>query len=226
MGLDSIVGEEVASAFGSFLPSHEIAILRSNLVKVMDEQLEKTATMDNVDRMAAMAASSSSLMLKFFTRPGAPERPPSYDVLNAISKFQSSVASQSSVLMDELRKAYLSDEHGPAPASPYLGRTKAIYEYIRIDLGVRTHGYENLSNFANGLGVDDVTIGQNISRIFEVCHLSLLSIDWADQGCAGYPGRENAVHCRFSFLIVTLSCGLTPLVDTLNYVLPLRQCRM
>ena len=151
MDLDSIVGEELTSAFGSFLPCHEIAILRSNLVKVMDEQLEKTATMDNADRMTAVAASSSSLLLNFFTGPSAPRRLQSYDVLNAISKFQSSVASQSTALMDGLRKAYISGEHGPAPASPYLGRTKAIYEFIRIDLGVHTHGTENLNNSDNGL---------------------------------------------------------------------------
>jgi phenylalanine ammonia-lyase len=172
IGLDSIVDEELTAAFGSFLPSHEIAILRSSLVRVMDEQLNKTTTMDNIDRMTATVASSSSVLLKFFTGPGATIYPPSSDVLSAISKFQSSVASQSAALMDGLRKACLSGEHGPAPASPYLGRTKAIYEFIRKDLGIRMHGSENLSNFANGLGVDDVTIGQNISRIFEVCRSS------------------------------------------------------
>ena len=172
IGLDSIVDEELTSVFGSFLPSHEIAILRSNLARVMDEQLNKTTTMDNIDRMTSMVSSSSSVMLTFFTGPGATKCSPSCDVLSAISKFQSSVASQSTALMDGLRKACLLGEHGPAPASLYLGRTKPIYEFIRKDLGIRMHGSENLSNFANGLGVDDVTIGQNISRIFEVYRLS------------------------------------------------------
>ncbi|KAF8624087.1 hypothetical protein AX14_011832 [Amanita brunnescens Koide BX004] len=64
--------------------------------------------------MTAMVNNSESSL---FVGPGAPES-----------------------LMDGLGKAYLSGEHGPALASPYLGRSKIIYEFIRTDLGVRTHG--------------------------------------------------------------------------------------
>jgi phenylalanine ammonia-lyase len=42
-----------------------------------------------------------------------------------------------------------------------------IYQFVRITLGVKMHGVENHSTFANGLGLDDVTIGQNISLIQE-----------------------------------------------------------
>ncbi|KAK2463218.1 hypothetical protein APHAL10511_004873 [Amanita phalloides] len=167
LGLESIIDEELTSAFGSFLTPHQIAVLRRDMVRVMEEQLDKTTTMDNFDRMSAMASSSSSVILKFFAGPGALAVSPSCDILNVILKFQSSVASQSASLMDGLRKACLSGEHGSAPASPYLGKTKAVYEFIRKDLGVRIHGLENLNNFVNGLGVEDVNIGQNISRIFE-----------------------------------------------------------
>jgi len=36
-----------------------------------------------------------------------------------------------------------------------------------VTLGIKMHGIENLNYFANGLGVDDLTMGQNISLIHE-----------------------------------------------------------
>lgn len=195
MRLSSIVEAELTSAFSSFVTSEQFDSLRRSVVRTMEEQLDKTTIMDNVDRMNTIASSSSSVLLKFFTGPGAPALPSSCNFLNITSTFQSSVASQSAVLMDGLRKAYLSGEHGPAPASPYLGKTRPVYEYIRKDLGVRMHGSENYSNFTN---VEDVTIGQNISRVFEVCHLSFV-VNLAHPSCSGHSGWENAIHHRLSF---------------------------
>lgn len=43
-----------------------------------------------------------------------------------------------------------------------------MYEFVRITLGIRMHGSENYNRFANGLGIEDVTIGQNVSLIHEV----------------------------------------------------------
>ena len=71
-------------------------------------------------------------------------------------------------LLEQLRRAYLSGERGAAPAAAYLGKTRPFYEFVRVELGVRMHGAENLDRFANGMGVDDVTIGQKISVINEV----------------------------------------------------------
>lgn len=42
-----------------------------------------------------------------------------------------------------------------------------VYQYIRTTLGVKMHGHENNTVFANGLGGDDVSIGENISAIQE-----------------------------------------------------------
>ncbi|KAF8630656.1 hypothetical protein AX15_002806 [Amanita polypyramis BW_CC] len=167
LGLNSIVEVELRSTFNSFLTSQQFDSLRRSVTRIMEGQLDKTTIMDNVDRMSNMTSSSSSILLKFFTGPGAPVLPPSCNFLDTISIFQSSITSQSIALMDGLRKAYLSGEYGPAPASPCLGKTRPVYEYIRKDLGVRMHGSENYSNFANGSGVENGTIGQNISRIFE-----------------------------------------------------------
>ncbi|KAJ3513420.1 hypothetical protein NLJ89_g2951 [Agrocybe chaxingu] len=63
--------------------------------------------------------------------------------------------------------AYLSGARGPAPASRYLNKTCPVYEFVRLTLGIRMHGSENYHHFVNGLGVEDVTVGQNISLIHE-----------------------------------------------------------
>ncbi|KAF8867997.1 L-Aspartase-like protein [Gymnopilus junonius] len=53
------------------------------------------------------------------------------------------------------------------PAAAELRKTMLIYKYIRKDLGIKMHGGENYVQFANGTGVEDVTIGYNISKIYE-----------------------------------------------------------
>jgi phenylalanine ammonia-lyase len=122
--------------------------------------------MDAEDQMREVAASSSTLLLKFFTNPefdGAAS-----SALAAVPGFQSRVAERGATLLHALRGEFLSGERGRAPASMYLGKTGPLYEFIRVKLNIKLHGIENYSGFANGLGVDDVTIGQNITAIHEV----------------------------------------------------------
>ncbi len=42
-----------------------------------------------------------------------------------------------------------------------------MYEFVRVTLGIRMHGSENYHHFENGLGVEDVTVGENVSLIHE-----------------------------------------------------------
>ncbi|KAF8633317.1 hypothetical protein AX17_004490 [Amanita inopinata Kibby_2008] len=166
LGSEAIVQEESSSAFASFLSEEEFKSLQRRVTEAMQSQFEKSSTMDNVDRMSDIASSLMPVVFRYFTGPGAPKTS-SGDILGSMSTFQSRVATRLSVCMDELRRAYLFGERGTAPASSYLGKARLVYEFIRTNLGIRMHGYENYSMFTNGLGVDDVTIGQNISRIFE-----------------------------------------------------------
>ncbi|KAM6502211.1 phenylalanine ammonium lyase [Amanita muscaria] len=166
-GLDIIIREELRSSFGSFLSSEQMEKLQQNLTSAFEDHLDKTTTMDNTDRMTTMAATSSSVLLQFFTDSGASVPPSSCDLLSSVASFQSSMATRSSVLMDDLRKEYIFGDRGPTPASQYIGKTRPVYQFIRTTIGVRMHGSENYNKFYNGLGVEDVTIGQNISRIYE-----------------------------------------------------------
>ncbi|KAG7440004.1 phenylalanine ammonia-lyase [Guyanagaster necrorhizus] len=158
-GLQAILSEELAAILTSQLSSQEIKISISSMSETVQNTLDKTSTMDAVDQMKEVATACIPALIEAVPRTN--------DALSTISQFRTNVSSKATKLMGELRSSYLSGRRGSAPASPYLGKTRAVYEYIRITLGVRMHGAENFSHFSNGLGVDDVTIGQNITTIFE-----------------------------------------------------------
>lgn len=165
-GLHKIVSEEMES-FAYFLQGDEKSKLTSKIYKAMHDAHDSTSTMDAQARMQKIAASSTIILLEYLTG-AAFNRPEAAGLaLTAIPDFRSRVATRANVLLDVLRQEYLSGERGPAPASKYLNRTRPVYEYVRNELGIRMHGSENYSRFENGLGVDDVTIGQNISLIHE-----------------------------------------------------------
>ncbi|KAJ6625560.1 phenylalanine ammonia-lyase [Mycena sp. CBHHK59/15] len=161
-GLCAIVRQELNASFGPSLCHSKLVLSVCNAMK---STLERTSTMDIVDQMREAASSSSTLLLSFFTSPEfeSSQGP----ALVAIPGFQASVALRGTKLLDQLRGEFLSGKRGASPASLYLGNTRAVYEFIRVKLGINMHGTENYSGFANGLGVDDVTIGQNISLIYE-----------------------------------------------------------
>lgn len=169
-GLAAIATEELARSFGSGLSESEHEYLTRAVLKGMQETLENTSTMDATDRMNKVAASSTTTILDFFTGPGFTDASSAGAALTAIPTFRAQVAGRATALLEGLRRDYLSGAKGAAPASGYLNKTRPVYEFVRVTLGVRMHGSENLSGFANGLGEDDVTIGQNISLIHEVSY--------------------------------------------------------
>jgi len=134
----------------------------------MKATLEKTNTMDNVDQMRATTAATTTIFVDFFACSEFTDTSLASYAVISISQFRSQVASRAVNLLDQLRRDYLSGERGLAPAGSYLGKTRLLYEFVRVTLGVRMHGSENYARFVNGLGVEDVSIGQNISRIYEV----------------------------------------------------------
>ncbi|KAF8910396.1 L-Aspartase-like protein [Mucidula mucida] len=161
-GLRDILADELSKLFSTHLSSEEVDLLHSSLVATGQRTLDRTSTMDAVDQMKELTASFTPILVEAFTCTRVIN-----DALSAIPRFRQNVAARANSLLDGLRKSYLSGERGAAPASSLLGKTRAVYEYIRISLGVRMHGAENYRRFPNGLGVDDQTIGQNISIIYE-----------------------------------------------------------
>jgi len=157
-----IVEEELFAHFGDKLGGYKSSI-NQDILKIMLLTLDSTTTMDAGPRMTKVAGASVPILVDYFTTD--PSADPA--ALTAIPAFRASVASRATALLVSLRKEYLSGARGQAPASSYLNKTRPIYEFVRLSLGIRMHGSENESVFANGLGVEDVTIGQNVSLIHE-----------------------------------------------------------
>ncbi|KAF5367517.1 hypothetical protein D9758_003626 [Tetrapyrgos nigripes] len=161
-GLKTILSEEFKSAFGSAFDSKEDSIV-DRLFHLAAQTLDKTSNMDAVDQMTAVASSSVSTLVELFTSQPNDQLT---SLCGSIPQFRSSVSSRLTDLMNKLRRCYLSGERGPTPASPYLGKTRVVYEYIRVALGIKMHGETNFAGFSAEPGENE-SIGQNISLIYE-----------------------------------------------------------
>ncbi|PCH35629.1 phenylalanine ammonia-lyase [Wolfiporia cocos MD-104 SS10] len=160
-GIQAIVNEELARFAGAALADADQAALTAPVWTAMGHALEATSTMDAEPRMHRVASAGMGAIVDFCVARGAAA------ALGGLSAYRDRVAERSAALLVSLREAYLTGERGQAPASRFLGKTRAVYEFVRVTLGVRMHGLENLHGFAAGPGVEDSTLGQNISLIHE-----------------------------------------------------------
>ena len=195
-GLDTIALEELATQFGSHLTPSELAVLTSKVVSAVHANIETTGTMDAAPRFVTAAAASTIPLVDFFS--SSPSSPPT--AFAGIMSFRTQFAARSTALVEKLRTEYLTGLRGPAPASPYLNKTKGVYEYIRLGLGIKMHGEVNLNAFAPG--IEEQSIGQNVSLIHEVSLLPLHLLDsFPMLFFVGYSGWQDARHRCCSFLL-------------------------
>ncbi|KAF8176545.1 L-Aspartase-like protein [Pholiota molesta] len=166
-GLTKVVAEEFTEAFGAFLSGDASRPVLSNVAATMHDTFDGSATMDARERMQKVAASSTTTLLDFFTGPSFADSSLVGAALTSIPTFRSRVADRLYTLLDGLRRDYLSGARGPAPASAYLNKSRSVYEFVRLTLGIRMYGSENYHRFENGVGVEDQTVGQNVSLIHE-----------------------------------------------------------
>lgn len=163
VGHYNIVREQLSRFFGPHLTLPQLEQLLAIISRAIDRSLENTSTMDVGPRMKTVAASTTTPIVDFCSA-----NPSLLPALVHIVEFRTEVAERMTSLMERLRREYLGGEKGPTPASPYLGKTRPVYEFVRVTLGVKMHGSENLNTFAAGPGVEEGTIGQSISLIHEV----------------------------------------------------------
>ncbi|KAK0454644.1 L-Aspartase-like protein [Armillaria borealis] len=167
-GVSRIVKEELADLYASVLSHSDLTSVTSKVQKTLIDALDHTTTMDVTERMIKVAASSTTVLVDFFTScTFVSGSSAAGSALTSIPLFRSRIASRAATLLDQLRRSYLSGERGAAPASKHLKKTRPLYEFVRITLGIRMHGSENYHRFVNGHGTDEVTVGQNVSLIHE-----------------------------------------------------------
>ncbi|KAL0956508.1 hypothetical protein HGRIS_002649 [Hohenbuehelia grisea] len=165
-GLKAIIADELKHLFSAFKSEAELSKLCKKLLSVCEASLDGSGNMDGPARMQKMAASTTTVLFDFVSQL-AQDGVAAGMAIVAIPSFRSRLAQRATDLLDSLRRDYLSGARGPAPASEYLSRTRPAYEFVRLTLGIKMHGSENYARFAKGLGVEDQTIGQNISLIHE-----------------------------------------------------------
>ena len=173
-GLKVILEEEIDASFSSFIAGTAQNTLSGKLYRVMEQTFDKTTVMDSVDQMHATAASSTPVIIDFFNSVGLSDNF-SAPSLGDLSDFRSRVATKATALHERLRREYLFGSRGPTPAIAKLGKTRCMYSYIRKELGVKMHGAQNFSPIPEGFVDDDGSIGENISKIYEVRQSSRLS---------------------------------------------------
>jgi phenylalanine ammonia-lyase len=154
--------------FGTTVSGKELDLVTAQVTRAMRDAFESTSTMDAAGRMEKVVAASNSVLLDFFSGPGFRDLTSTGIALTSIPSFRIAVASRSTALLDHLRAEFLSGARGNAPASTYLNRTRPIYEFVRLTLGIRMHGLENYNKFAPLPGLESVTVGQSVSLIHEV----------------------------------------------------------
>lgn len=132
------------------------------LERTIFRALNSSSSADCKARMVSVAASTTTPLVDFLSADAAlaPE-------LTNITAFRTDLATRAADALTTLRTQYLEGARGAAPASKYLGKTRPVYEFVRVTLNVPMHGRENLHNFEMGPGVEDGIIGNNISTIYE-----------------------------------------------------------
>ena len=160
--VDDILRAELARAFAPHFSSADLGALLPAVARAVRRSLDATSTMDASMRMRTVAGATTTPLVDFCAaRAGA------VGALEEIVGFRAALAERMAASLVRLRGEYLEGGKGAAPAGPYLGKSRKVYEFVRVSLGVRMHGRENLRGFEAGPGVEEETIGQEISRIHE-----------------------------------------------------------
>ncbi|OCH85474.1 phenylalanine ammonia-lyase [Obba rivulosa] len=156
-GVQTIVKEQLAACFGDHLASTELDKLCPLVSRTIVRELDRTSSMDAAPRMRTVLAATTTPIVEFCSTHGAVVS------LGEIIDFRDHVAELATKLLTDLREAYLTGDRGVAPASELVGRTRAVYEFVRVTLGIRMHGFHNLNDFQT----TEIFSGHNISIIHE-----------------------------------------------------------
>ncbi|KAH9942216.1 phenylalanine ammonia-lyase [Epithele typhae] len=147
--VEDILRDQLALSFEAHLSDEHLSALAPVLFLQIQRSLETTSTMDAALRMRTVAASLTTPLVDFC----AVQEDGGITALGALLPFRAALAERMTAAL--------------APASEYIGKSRAVYEFVRVTLGIRMHGSENLHNFEMGPGVEDPTVGQDISLIHE-----------------------------------------------------------
>ena len=165
----------LSDTFGKFFAAPEMLenVMRQVLPDILGE-LDQTTGVPLKARMEKVAGASIAPLLKALTshRPCSTSSVPD---LGNIMRFREVLAHRLEALLTELRCAFMGlslgeispssqslfdiPSMGKAPASRYLApRTRILYEFVRIELGIPMAGVDNLRKTVYGMRAQDQVV--------------------------------------------------------------------
>jgi phenylalanine ammonia-lyase len=172
--LQALLKDELTTHLGQHFSDGIVpSTLQSQLVSTVLAALGPTSTADAERQLKTVASGMTSPILEFFSSINCTAQ--EHKIIHSVSSLRSSFARQGAEILQAVRLAFVTGKplslvrgHSPdAPAGPFIGRTKPVYEYIRKSLGIRMHGSEHMEKFTGPLG-GEPSIGYYVSLIYEV----------------------------------------------------------
>ncbi|KAF8520821.1 L-Aspartase-like protein [Gautieria morchelliformis] len=174
--LSRLLSEELTTHLATHVPNTLMSSLHAQAMAAILASLDATTTMDAVQRLKTAASATTTPILDVISSASVSTNG---DLVDALGAFRLSFAKRGAQILQDLRRSFVEGTPPPpsgataydprAPAAPFLGRTRPVYEYVRVTLGVKTHGLENINKFDSGLGATEGQpgIGRNVSVIYE-----------------------------------------------------------
>ncbi|GAA6059874.1 hypothetical protein JCM10212_007079 [Sporobolomyces blumeae] len=156
--------DSVKQHFGAFVASEgELDGLVSSVKKALAKRLDQTASYDLEPRWHDAFSSATGAVVEYLSaKPGAAlSSSAGANPLVTLNDWKLASAQTAIALTRQVRDRFWSTPSSQAPALDYLGRTKALYLFIREDVGVKARRGDVFEGKAGP------TIGSSVSKIFE-----------------------------------------------------------
>jgi len=152
----ALMGKGLRAHFGELVERD----LAGAMFDLVSDKFNQTSSVDAAPRMQAIFSACTTPLVDYFLAHGAVQE------VAKIPTFRAELAKACLEVYTQLRQETLDQALGATPASAWLApKTRKMYEYIRVELGVRHHGTDNAKLFEDGY--EGGTIGQSVSAIYE-----------------------------------------------------------
>ncbi|GAA5861329.1 hypothetical protein JCM1840_005336 [Sporobolomyces johnsonii] len=158
---DPTLATSLKQHFGAFLSTDaEIASLAIKVKKALDKRLDQTATYDLAPRWHDAFSSATGVVVEHLAASPA-DTTGSANPLVAVTEWKLSSAQTAIALTRQVREQFWTTPSSQAPALQYLGRTRALYSFVRDEVGVKARRGDVF------VGKPEATIGSSVSKIYE-----------------------------------------------------------
>lgn len=161
--LEDQIQRSISAHFSTWIDGPNQRALATRVFVRISKRLDETSARDLRARLSdAYMAAAEELVEHFTSLPSGGGADP----LRSIWAWRAASASETHDLHRKLTLQYLQDPKG-CHASPLLGKTARLYEFVRRTLGVPMHGMNNFVEFKGEQGEMRETIGGYVSVIYE-----------------------------------------------------------